>query len=100
MESGPVITTDFRLTPDADGPQEVVTLRSAATAGRFEATAVRTWVTDLAGTGLEADLMDPVLILAYAANGDLASFHRHALDELAARRAEDYEVADLFVPDP
>jgi hypothetical protein len=96
MESRPVLTTDFQLAPATDGPQEIVTLRSTAAAGRFESTAVRSWVTDLAGTGLEADVVDPVLILAEPDNGDLQAFHRRALDELAARKSVDFEVADLF----
>lgn len=62
MEPHSVLATDFRLAT-TDGPQEIVTLRSAAAGGRLESTAVRSWVTDLEGTGLEADLADPVLIL-------------------------------------
>ncbi|GAA4033228.1 hypothetical protein GCM10023063_15870 [Arthrobacter methylotrophus] len=100
METRPVLTTDFRLTPEADGPQDIVTLRSTAAGGRFESTAVRTWVTDLAGSGLEADITDPVLILAEREAGNLAAFHRRAIDELASRRSVDYEVADLFVAGP
>jgi hypothetical protein len=91
------VATDFRLDPAGDGPQEIVTLCSVAAAGRFESTAVRSWVADLDGTGLEADVLDPVLILSERDDGTgLGPFHRRALDELAARRTVDYEVADLF----
>lgn len=99
MEIRPDLTTDFRLTPATDGPQEIVTLRSSAAADLFESTAVRSWVTGLAGTGLEADVADPVLILTEPEIGDLPALHQRALDELAARKSVDCEVADLFAAD-
>lgn len=83
-------------------PHEIVTLTSSIDprTGHFTATATRTWVTDADGTGLEADLMDPVTILEADEAASLHSFHDAALRELEARRLIDYEVADLFVCDP
>lgn len=91
------ISTDFPLGPDTEGPREIVILCSVEAGGTFRATAVRIWVTDPDGIGLEADLTDPVDILASPA-GPLDAFHVRALAELEARRRIDYEVADLFAP--
>ncbi|WP_417219600.1 hypothetical protein [Arthrobacter sp.] len=79
--------------------QEVVVLTSIETASRFEAEAVRTWVSDLEGTGLEADITDPVEILSEVATGNLAGFHSRATAEVMHRMESDYEVADLFCSD-
>lgn len=76
-------------------PCEVVVLQSVSAGGRFEATAVRSWVSALDGSGLEADTTDPVLILT-GTGDDLAGFHDRALAELTRRRKFDFEVADLF----
>jgi hypothetical protein len=84
-------------------PHEIVTLTSSldSRSGTFTSVATRTWVSDADGTGLEADLMDPVLILEQSSQmGSLEEFHATALIELEARRQIDYEVADLFVCDP
>jgi hypothetical protein len=84
-------------------PHEIVTLTSSTDprTGNFTAMATRTWVSDLAGSGLEADQMDPVLILERSPEwGTLEQFHTDALIELEVRRRIDYEVADLFVCDP
>jgi hypothetical protein len=84
-------------------PHEIVTLTSSIDprTGNFTATATRTWVSDLDGSGLEADQMDPVLILERPpGNSTLEEFHSRALAELEVRRHVDYEVADLFVCDP
>lgn len=96
------LSTDFTLDPAVDGPQEIVTLKSVLAGGMLEATAVRSWVTDLDGTGLESDLVDPVLILTAQADGfaGLDAFHDRAIAELSIRRDTDYEVADLFARDP
>ena len=88
---------DKDLTPDV--PQEIVTLVSAADATGFVATAYRTWVTDVDGSGLETDQMDPVLILRSHAP-DLERFHAQAIQELEFRRIVDFEVADMFISDP
>lgn len=88
---------------DESLPHETVTLTSCVDprTGNFTAMATRTWVFDLAGSGLEADQMDPVLILERSPKlGTLDQFHTTALIELEARRRIDYEVADLFVCDP
>lgn len=66
--------------------------------GTFEATAVRSWITDAEGTGLEADSTDPVTVLAGPAPAGLDAFHAVALAELRRRRAFDFEIADLFAP--
>lgn len=82
-----------------DGPCEAVVLTSHGLPdGTFEATAVRTWITDLDGSGLEADDTDPVTVLTAPAAAGLESFHSAALDELHRRRVFDFEIADLFVP--
>lgn len=86
-------------TRSPDVPQEIVTLLSAPDATGFTATAYRTWVTNVDGTGLEEDQMDPVLILR-GPGSDLESFHAQAVRELEFRRIVDYEVADLFISDP
>lgn len=88
---------DKNLTPDV--PQEIITLLSAPDATGFTATAYRTWVHDVDGTGLEEDQMDPVLILRGPAP-DLETFHAQAVRELEFRRIVDYEVADMFISDP
>lgn len=88
---------DKNLTPDV--PQEIITLLSAPDATGFTATAYRTWVTNVDGTGLEADQMDPVLILR-GPDSCLEEFHARAVQELEFRRIVDYEVADMFVSDP
>jgi hypothetical protein len=88
---------------DESMPQEIVTLTSWLdhTTGLYTASAVRTWVTDVNGDGLEADLMDPVTILeAGPERLSLMAFHNLAVNELERRRLTDYEVADLFVCDP
>jgi len=88
------------------GPQEVVVLSSMRvdSGGRLVAVASRMWVSDLAGTGLEQELMDPVVILREADSGGgsaaLRAFHLRAVAELSARRGVDYEVADLFALEP
>lgn len=98
------LTTVWQLSHVLDGslPHEIVTLTSCIDprTGRFIATATRTWVTDASGTGLEADLMDPVAILEVEEVASLHDFHAAALRELEVRRRIDYEVADLFVCDP
>lgn len=98
------LTAAWQLSHVLDGslPHEIVTLTSRVDprTGRFTATATRTWVTDAAGTGLEADLMDPVTILEAEEAASLSDFHAAALIELEDRRRIDYEVADLFVCDP
>lgn len=81
--------------PGAGEPCEVVVLQSVSAGGGFSSTAVRSWVSALDGTGLEADTTDPVAILT-GAGDDLASFHDLALAELYRRRRFDFEVADLF----
>lgn len=88
---------------DESLPQEIVTLTSWLdhATGLYIASAVRTWVTDLNGDGLEADLMDPVTILKAGPEGPtLMAFHNLAVTELECRRLTDYEVAGLFVCDP
>ncbi|MFD1212590.1 hypothetical protein ACFQ36_11135 [Arthrobacter sp. GCM10027362] len=40
---------------DPELPQEIVTLTPVRTRDGFEATAARSWVSDIDGTGLEAD---------------------------------------------
>jgi hypothetical protein len=99
------LTAAWQLSRALDNslPQEIVTLTSSIDprTGNFTAMATRTWVSDLAGSGLEADQMDPVLILERSSElGTLEQFHATALIELEARRRMDYEVADLFVCDP
>lgn len=91
------LCSTLALSPDVGpgDPAEVVVLQSVSSAGRFEATAVRSWVSALDGTGLEADITDPVTILT-GTGGDLAEFHSLALAELHRRRSFDLEVADLF----
>ncbi|NKX55998.1 hypothetical protein [Arthrobacter mobilis] len=86
---------------DSELPQEIVTLTSVSTRDGFEATAVRSWVSDIDGTGLEADQTDPVLILSLPRRPGmgLARFHLLAVAELHRRRGFDYEVADLFLQD-
>lgn len=89
-----------------DGPQEVVVLSSMRVEhdSQLVAVASRMWVTDLAGTGLERELMDPVVILREPDRGEgaagLRAFHLRAVVELSARRGVDYEVADLFAEEP
>lgn len=99
------LTAVWQLSHVLDGslPHEIVTLTSSVDprSGQFTAMATRTWVSDLEGTGLEVDLMDPVLILEQSPEKcTLEEFHRSAMVELEARRRIDYEVADLFVCDP
>ncbi|NKX55297.1 hypothetical protein [Arthrobacter mobilis] len=86
---------------DPELPQEIVTLTSVCTRDGFEATAVRSWVSDIDGTGLEADQTDPVPILSLPRRPGmgLARFHMLAVAELNRRRGVDYEVADLFLQD-
>lgn len=83
-------------------PQEIVTLISVPCAGGYTATAYRTWVHDLNGTGLENDQMDPVVIHETGSRPglDLDAFHTEALSVMDVRRITDYDVADLFVSDP
>lgn len=82
-----------------EGPCEAVVLTSRHVhGGTFEAFAVRSWITDLGGTGLEADSTDPVTVLSGPAPAGLDSFHAIALAELHRRRSFDFEIADLFVP--
>ena len=88
---------------DSSLPPEIVTLTSSLDprSGHYTAMATRTWVSDEDGTGLEADQMDPVLILELPPERcSLEDFHANALIELDVRRRIDYEVADLFVCDP
>lgn len=79
----------------AGDPCEVVVLQSVRSSGGLEASAVRSWVSALDGTGLEADTTDPVTILT-GTGDDLDTFHDRALAELHRRREFDVEVADLF----
>lgn len=88
---------DKNLSPDV--PQEIVTLLSVPDATGYVATVYRTWVTDVDGSGLEEDQMDPVLILR-GPDQDLETFHGRAVAELEFRRIVDYEVADMFISDP
>jgi hypothetical protein len=99
------LTAVWQLSHVLDGslPHEIVTLTSSLDprSGNFTAVASRTWVSDADGSGLEADQMDPVLILERPTDVcTLEEFHRAALTELEVRRRIDYEVADLFVCDP
>lgn len=100
-----LILTVYPVSQETSGGQEVVVLSSvrAERFGKLVAVASRMWVTDLDGTGLEHDLMDPVVVLQEAAPGagddDLRAFHLRAVLELQARRGVDYEVADLFKPE-
>lgn len=81
------LCTTLPLEPGG-GPCEAVVLTSRQIpGGAFEASAVRTWITDLNGTGFEADGTDPA---------GLDAFHADALAELHRRRRFDFEVADLF----
>lgn len=66
---------------------------------RFEARVVRTWVSDLDGTGLEADITASVEVFSETVSGDLAGFHERATAEVLRRLETDYEVADLFCDD-
>lgn len=99
-----LIMTVYPVTACAsrDVPQEVVVLSSMRVdrEGRLVAVASRMWVSDLAGTGLERELMDPVVILREPDRGDgaagLRAFHLRAVVELSVRRGVDFEVADLF----
>jgi hypothetical protein len=92
------VCTTLPLGP-VDGPCEAVVLTSRPVfGGTFEASAVRAWITDLDGTGLEADGTDPVTVLAGPAPAGLDAFHAVALAELHRRRSFDFEIADLFVP--
>ncbi|ALE93764.1 hypothetical protein AOC05_17885 [Arthrobacter alpinus] len=79
--------------------QEIVVLTSWRIGVRFKATVVRTWVSDLDGTGLEADITDPVEVLSETINGELAGFHARAITEVLRRLGSDYQVADLFCDD-
>lgn len=96
------LCTVWPLDPAAppDTAQEVVHLITCRRLGAWVSTATRSWVSDLAGTGLEADLMDPVEILAGTRPATVEGFHATALAVLAERRSIDYEVADLFAIDP
>lgn len=99
------LTAVWQLSHVLDGslPREIVTPTSSAglQTRNFTAMAAKTWVADLAGSGLEADQMDPVLILERSPElGNLEQFHTDALIELEVRRRIDYEVVDLFVCDP
>ena len=70
----------------------------------LESTAVRRFVSALDGSGLEADLVDPVTVLSTPADTpdtpSIEEFHARALRELEVRRGVDYEIADLFALDP
>ncbi|MBG0738786.1 hypothetical protein IV500_05050 [Paeniglutamicibacter antarcticus] len=95
------ISTEFPLTPGADGDQDIVTLWSVHLPGtlNYEAIAVRSHISGADGTGLEAETMDPITILKGVGDGShLAFFHERALMELDERKATDYRVADLFAP--
>jgi hypothetical protein len=102
-----LILTVYPVSQESPGGREVVVLSSVRVErdGLFVAVAVasRMWVTDLEGTGLEHELMDPVVVLREAARdaGDeeLQAFHMRAAAELRARRGVDFEVADLFAPE-
>lgn len=88
------------LSPGGGGEVVVLTSLRMAREGVLVAVASRMWVTDLEGTGLERELMDPVVVLrevaADAGNERLRAFHLRAVAELQARRGVDFEVADLF----
>ncbi|MDQ6752884.1 MAG: hypothetical protein M3017_05625, partial [Actinomycetota bacterium] len=101
MKSDDRVSTEFPLTPGASGAQEIVTLWSVHHPGTslFEAFASRSHITSPDGTGLEAETMDPVLILTGVCNSvPIAFFHEQALKYLEERKATDYRVADLFAP--
>lgn len=80
--------------------QEVVVLTSMRANALFKSELVRTWVSDLDGTGLETDITDPVEVLSESAAGsDLTGFHARAITEVLRRMGSDYEVANLFCDD-
>ncbi len=51
----------WKLSHVLDGPHEIVTLTAslAPRSGQFTAMAPRTWVSDVDGTGVEVDQMEP-----------------------------------------
>jgi hypothetical protein len=101
-----LISTVYPVSRESPGGREVVVLSSLRVdrEGQLVAVASRMWVTDLAGTGLERELMDPVVILRESDRSGgpegLRGFHLRAVSELSARRGVDYEVADLFAEEP
>lgn len=66
---------------------------------RYEAEVLRTWVSDLDGTGLEGDVTDSVEVPCEAMTGELTDFHARAIAEVLRRLESDFEVADLFCYD-
>lgn len=85
--------------PRATSCQEVIVLTSSRIGTRFTAAVVRTWVSDLAGAGLEADITDSVEVLSETVSGELAGFHARPITEVMPRLGSDYEVSDLFCND-
>ncbi|WP_104086733.1 hypothetical protein [Arthrobacter sp. GMC3] len=79
--------------------QEIVLLTSLRVAARFEAAVVRTWVSDLEGSGLEADIAGSVEVLSEMVSGELDGFHSRAIAEVLRRLGSGYEVGDLFCDD-
>ena len=82
------------------GGGEIVTLISSVCPGGYTSTAHRLW--SAGEDTLETAQMDPVIIHEAPSHPEvtLADFHREAVGVLEFRRLVDYDVADLFVPDP